>query len=41
MAFFVAWQYASESGEEYLDPARSQYNEFILLVNALYRGEPV
>ena len=37
VAFFVAWQYASESGEEYLDPARSQYNEFILLVNALYR----
>ena len=37
VAFFVAWQFASESGEEYLDPARSQYNEFILLVNALYR----
>jgi acetoacetate decarboxylase len=36
VAFFVAWQYASEKGEEYLDPARSQYNEFILLVNALY-----
>jgi hypothetical protein len=35
VAFFVAWQYASESGEEYLDPARSQYNEFILLVNAI------
>jgi Acetoacetate decarboxylase (ADC) len=41
VAFFVAWQYASETGEEYLDPARSQYNEFILLVNALYRGEAV
>ncbi len=37
VAFFVAWQYASEGGEEYLDPARSQYNEFILLVNAVYR----
>jgi Acetoacetate decarboxylase (ADC) len=37
VAFFVAWQYASESGEEYLDPARSQYNEFVLLVNAVYR----
>lgn len=36
VAFFIAWQYASENGEEYLDPARSQYNEFILLVNALY-----
>lgn len=41
VAFFVAWQYTSDSGEEYLDPARSQYNEFILLVNALYRGEAV
>lgn len=41
ITFFVAWQYASESGDEYLDPVRSQYNEFILLVNALYRGEPV
>ena len=41
VAFFVAWQYASEGGEEYLDPARSQYNEFILLVNAIYRGERV
>jgi hypothetical protein len=40
-AFFVAWQYASDHGEEYLDPARSQYNEFILLVNAVYRGKPV
>jgi acetoacetate decarboxylase len=41
VAFFAAWQYASEAGEEYLDPARSQYNEFILLVNAVYRGEAV
>jgi len=40
-AFFVAWQYASDTGQEYLDPARSQYNEFILLVNALYRGQAV
>jgi hypothetical protein len=23
VAFFVAWQYASECGDEYLDPARS------------------
>jgi hypothetical protein len=37
VALFVAWQYASEDGEEYLDPARSQYNEFLLLVNARYR----
>ena len=41
VAVFVAWQYASDTGEEYLDPARSQYNEFILLVNALYRGDAV
>lgn len=39
--FFVAWQYASETGEEFLDPVRSQYNEFILLVNARYRDEAV
>ena len=38
VAFFIAWQYASESGEEYLDPARSQYNEVLLLVNAVYCG---
>jgi len=41
VAFFVAWQYASDQGEEFLDPARSQYNEFVLLVNALYNGTPV
>jgi acetoacetate decarboxylase len=39
--FFVEWQYASERGDEYLDPARSQYKELLLLVNALYRGKPV
>ena len=41
VALFAAWQYASETGDEYLDPARSQYNEFILLVSAVYRGEAV
>lgn len=41
VAFFIAWQYASDHGQEYVDPARSQYNEFILLVNALYRGGAV
>lgn len=41
VAFFVAWQYASDAGEEYLDPARSLYNEFVLLVNARYQGKPV
>ena len=38
VAFFIAWQYASEGGDEYLDPARSQYNEVLLLVNGVYRG---
>lgn len=41
VAVFVAWQFTSDTGEEFLDPARSQYNECILLVNALYRGEAV
>jgi len=40
-AFFADWQYASETGEERLDPVRSQYREFILLVNAGYAGRPV
>jgi acetoacetate decarboxylase len=38
VAFFIAWQYASEGGEEYLDPGRSQYNELLILVNGVYRG---
>ena len=39
-AYFVEWQYASETGEEYLDPIRSQYRETIFLVSARYEGEP-
>jgi len=39
-AYFVEWQYASESGEEYLDPVRSQYRETIILVSASYKGNP-
>lgn len=39
--FFNAFQYASANGDEPLDPVRSQYGEFILLVNGRYRGEPV
>ncbi len=38
--YFVEWQYASESGQEYLDPARSQYHETIFLISALYDGSP-
>ncbi|MDR7867087.1 MAG: acetoacetate decarboxylase family protein [Sporomusaceae bacterium] len=40
-AYFVEWQYASETGEEYLDPVRSQYRETIFLVSASYEGTPV
>ncbi|MFZ2448516.1 MAG: acetoacetate decarboxylase family protein [Syntrophobacteraceae bacterium] len=39
-AYFVEWQYASESGEEYLDPARSQYKETIFLISASWDGAP-
>ncbi|MBI4692705.1 MAG: acetoacetate decarboxylase family protein [Gammaproteobacteria bacterium] len=40
-AYFAEWQYASDDGEEYLDPVRSQYRETILLVAARHAGEPV
>jgi acetoacetate decarboxylase len=36
----VEWQYASESGEELLDPVRSQYHETIFLISTKYDGEP-
>lgn len=39
-AYFVEWQYVSESGEEYLDPVRSQYRETIFLIAASYKGTP-
>lgn len=39
-AYFVEWQYASEAGEEYLDPIRSQYHETILLISASHQGSP-
>ena len=38
--YFADWQYASESGEEYLDPIRSQYRETIFLISARYEGDP-
>jgi len=38
--YFVDWQYASESGEEYLDPIRSQYRETLLLISATFEGSP-
>jgi acetoacetate decarboxylase len=40
-AYFAEWQYASEAGQEYQDPVRSQYHETILLVSATYEGQPV
>ena len=40
-AYFVEWQYASDSGEEYLDPVRSQYRETIILVSASYGGNAI
>jgi acetoacetate decarboxylase len=40
-AYFVEWQSASDVGEEYLDPIRSQYRETIILLSASYEGSPV
>lgn len=40
-AYFVEWQYASETGEEYLDPITSQYRETIILLSASFAGAPV
>jgi len=39
-AFFCDWQFTGEN-EEFLDPARYQYREFFLLVDAIYEGQPV
>lgn len=40
-AYFVEWQYVSETGEEYLDPITSQYRETIILLSASFEGLPV
>ena len=40
-AVFADWQSCSEGGDELLDPSRSQYHEFFLVVNALLDGEEV
>ena len=40
-AIFADWQSCSWGGGELVDPSRSQYKEFFLVVNALYRGEEV
>jgi acetoacetate decarboxylase len=39
-ALFYDWQFTGAS-EEYLDPARYQYREFFILVDALFDGEPI
>lgn len=39
--YFLEWQYASETGEECLDPVRSQYRETLFLLSAEYQHEPV
>ena len=40
-AYFIEWQYVSESGAEYLDPITSQYRETIILLSASFNGAPV
>ena len=40
-AVFADWQSCSQDGDELLDPSRSHYKEFYLVVNALLDGEPV
>jgi hypothetical protein len=40
-AIFVDWQSCSDSAEELLDPARGQYREFFIVVDALLDGEEV
>jgi acetoacetate decarboxylase len=39
--YFAEWQFATDEGEEYLDPVRSQYKETIFLIAARYNREPV
>ena len=40
-AIFADWQSSSDGGDELLDPSRSQYKEFFIVVNALLDGEEV
>jgi len=40
VALFIDWQFSAQH-DEYLDPVRSQYREFMVLVDAHYRDEPV
>jgi acetoacetate decarboxylase len=40
IAYFQDWQFTGEN-EEYLDPARYQYREFFIVLDALLDGKPV
>lgn len=40
-AIFGDWQTCSDGGDQLLDPSRSQYKEFFIVVNALLDGEEV
>lgn len=40
-AHFADWQAATDDGQEPLDPVRSQYTEFFILLAARWRGEKV
>ncbi|RKR91249.1 acetoacetate decarboxylase [Micromonospora pisi] len=39
-ALFIDWQFSGDH-EEYLDPVRSQYGEFLVLMDAVWQGTPV
>lgn len=39
--YFIEWQYASDDGEEHLDPVRSQYRETLFLISGAYQGKPI
>ncbi len=39
--YFAEWQAVTDSGEENLDPVRSQYREAMFLISAKFDGEPV
>ncbi len=40
LGLFVDWQFTAQD-DEFLDPARYQYREFYLLVDAVYKNQPV
>ncbi|HEY3280644.1 MAG TPA: acetoacetate decarboxylase family protein [Armatimonadota bacterium] len=39
--YFIEWQSATDEGEEYLDPVRSQYHETLFLLSARFQGASV